>query len=254
MQILTLNTWGGRAGRDDVLAFFRKHADIDIFCLQEIWSAPYDQYEGVSAGGKVIQQETIMTQGLQDLTAALPNHQAFFRPHFLDNYGLCMFVRRDLEVVEEGELFVYQEKGHIPEGDIGNHARNIQFVTIRTETGLVTIINFHGLWNGKGKGDCEERLAQTEKILGFLASLDHPYILCGDFNLLPETESLKRFELAGLRNLIKEFGITSTRTALYTKPEKYADYIFVSPGVTVTGFSVLPDQVSDHAPLLLEIV
>ena len=57
---------------------------------------------------------------------------------------------------------------------------------------------------------------------------------------------------AGLRNLVAEFGVTSTRTSLYTGPGRFADYAFVSPGVEVHAFRVLPDEVSDHAPLMLE--
>jgi len=42
MKIITLNTWGGRAGKELLLSFFEKYRDdADIFCLQEIWSAPH---------------------------------------------------------------------------------------------------------------------------------------------------------------------------------------------------------------------
>ena len=77
--------------------------------------------------------------------------------------------------------------------------------------------------------------------------------MCGDFNLLPDTESIKILESSGLRSLIKEYNITSTRTSFYTKPAKYADYILVTPGIEVKDFKVLTDEVSDHSPLFLEI-
>lgn len=254
MKIVSLNTWGGRAGKEGMLNFFEKNQNIDVFCLQEIWSAPYDDYEGVAAGGLEIKQETIMTEGMQDISAVLQNHVPLFRPHFLDSYGLLMLVRKELEIIQDGEVFVHLHKGYMPVGDIGNHARNIQYVTIQTSAGVLTIVNFHGLWNGKGKGDCEERLQQTDNIIEFLGTLGHPYVLCGDFNLLPNTESIAKFEHAGMRNLIREYDITSTRTDLYTKPEKFADYAFVSKDVEVAGFKVLTDQVSDHAPLFIEVV
>jgi endonuclease/exonuclease/phosphatase family metal-dependent hydrolase len=60
-------------------------------------------------------------------------------------------------------------------------------------------------------------------------------------------------EQTGLINLIKKYNITSTRTSIYTKPDKYADYVLVSPNIEVIDFKVLPDEVSDHAPLYLEI-
>lgn len=45
MKLISLNTWGGRAGKEELLAFFERYQDIDIFCLQEIWSAPYNDMD-----------------------------------------------------------------------------------------------------------------------------------------------------------------------------------------------------------------
>ena len=252
MKIITLNTWGGRAGKDNLLSFIKKHDDADVFCFQEIWSTPYQHLEGSVVGRKTLHPEHIMVHGLQEISALLSNHDAYFRPHHLENYGLLMMVRKSLHVLEEGERFVHEHKGYEPVGDVGNHARNIQYVTIKTEAGPVTIINFHGLWNGKGKTDCEERLVQSARIIEFLRDRDEPIVLCGDFNLLPDTESLTSLERTGLRNLVMEYNITSTRTSFYEWPEKYADYILISEGIQAQEFEVLPDEVSDHAPLLLD--
>ncbi len=253
MRIISLNTWGGKGGKKKLLEFFKAHADTtDVFCLQEIWSEPYPHLEGRLAGGVALNNEQTMVYALREISAALPNHVAFFRPLLGNNYGLLMLIRKELRAIEEGEFFVYKQKGFYSEADVGDHARLIQYVTIAAGTKMITIINFHGLWNGKGKTDTEDRIQQSKNILEFTSKLDGEYILCGDFNLLPDTESLKLFEMAGLRNLIKEYGISSTRTSFYTKPEKHADYMFVTKGIQVKDFKVLPDEVSDHAPLLIE--
>ena len=76
--------------------------------------------------------------------------------------------------------------------------------------------------------------------------------MCGDFNLLPSTESIKMFEDFDLINLIKENNIISTRTSFYKKEEKFADYVFVSKGIKVNEFKVLIDEISDHSPLLID--
>jgi endonuclease/exonuclease/phosphatase family metal-dependent hydrolase len=254
MKIVTLNTWGGRAGKDLLLSFFEEHKnDIDVFCLQEIWSAPHTHLDGHDAGGVPIDHKNIMTHGMQDKSETLSEHVGYFRPHFGDNYGLMMFVRKGLEVIAEGEIFVYKEKGYVPDGDLGNHARNIQHITLLINNNPVTIINFHGLWNGNGKTDTEDRLNQSKNIIKFIDSLNSECVFCGDFNLLPHNKSIKLFEEYGLTNLIKENEVQSTRTSFYTKPEKYADYIFVSKGISVKDFKVMPDEVSDHLPLYLEI-
>ncbi len=252
MKVITLNTWGGRAGKDKLLKFFAVHKDTDVFCLQEIWSAPYEHLEGYAAGGMSIDHSNIMVHGLQEISGLLDSHTAYFKPHHLDNYGLLMLVKRDLGVISEGDVFVYKERGHIPEGDVGFHARNVQFATIVTKNGNRTILNFHGLWNGGGKGDSEDRFVQSDRIIQFMKTLSNPYVMCGDFNLLPNTQSIKKLEDFGLRNLIKEHSIASTRTSFYTKPEKFADYALVSNKITVKDFKVLPDEVSDHSPLYLE--
>ncbi len=54
-----------------------------------------------------------------------------------------------------------------------------------------------------------------------------------------------------MRNLVKEYRVTSTRSQLYKKPDKFADYILVSPEVIVEDFKVLEEEMSDHLPLLL---
>ncbi|MDD5318676.1 MAG: endonuclease/exonuclease/phosphatase family protein [Candidatus Pacebacteria bacterium] len=253
MKLITLNTWGGRAGKEGLLSFFAKHkGNVDIFCLQEIWADSYQDLGTKLAGGVALDYDKIMVHGVQEISELLTGHSKFFRPHYLDNYGLMTMVNKKLEINEEGEVFVYKHKGYDPEGDAGGHARNIQYITFMMNGRPVTIINFHGLWNGKGKTDTEDRLQQSKNILEFTKKIKGDYILCGDFNLLPDTESLKLFETHGLKNLIKENKITSTRTSFYTKPERHADYIFVTKGIEVKNFAVLPDEVSDHSALLLD--
>ncbi len=257
MKIISLNTWGGRAGHEELLAFFeREKESTDIFCLQEMWRAPYDDLHGKVVGGVVIKAQAIMTDGVQRISKTLNDYELYFHAGHGDNYGLTSFVKKNLIHTASGEVFVHKYKNWpIPEGqDVGLHARNMQYVTLsRIGRSEITVCHFHGLWNGKGKIDTPERLAQSEKILSFLKSLQGDVVLMGDFNLLPDTESVKMLENAGYGNLIKEYGITSTRTSFYTKDEKFADYAFISPGVEVTSFRVLQDEVSDHAALELII-
>jgi endonuclease/exonuclease/phosphatase family metal-dependent hydrolase len=55
-----------------------------------------------------------------------------------------------------------------------------------------------------------------------------------------------------MKNLIREHNILSTRSSIYTKEDKFADYIFTDPSVHVNQFSVLKDEVSDHLPLYID--
>lgn len=248
MQLITLNTWGGRVGREALGQFFETYRDhTDVICLQEIWNGS----DVDLATGQPIKLEQVIDDGVDFLTAILPNYNLYFRPHYHD-YGILTAVQRNLKVISEGEQFVHQHKNFIPAGEAGHHARNIQHLTFDINGQPLTIINFHGLWNGQGKGDTPDRLEQSRRILEYTSTLNHPYIMCGDFNLTPDTQSIKILEQSGLRNLITEYGITSTRTSHYTKEPKFADYILVSDGIEVQGFEVLPEEVSDHAAIRLE--
>lgn len=250
MKIITLNTWGGQAGTKNLLQFFEKYNDIDIFCLQEIFNGGENNFSEKNEKESKLREYNLFNL----IQEVLPDHQSFFRPHLKDHYGLAMFIKKDILISEEGEYFVHKDKDFFPTDKLGFHARNIQYVTTKINNDDITILNFHGLWNGQGKSDTEDRINQSKKIISFIKSIKNDFILCGDFNLSPDTKSLQMIEQElSVHNLISEYDITSTRTSLYTKENKYADYVFTSKNIKIKKFEVLSDEVSDHAPILIEI-
>lgn len=168
---------------------------------------------------------------------------------------MALFVKKDIEVKDFGEVFIHQsakERDSYSYEDEGNHPRNIQYATLKRNDEVITVLNFHGLWTGAGKSDTRSRIAQSEKIIDLMSHIETPKVLCGDFNLEPDTKSVALIEGVGMVNLVREHGVTSTRTSFYKKPIRFADYIFVE-GVTTEGFKVLPDEVSDHAALEVSV-
>lgn len=243
MKIVTLNIWSGIVG-GGLLNFFKENQNIDVFCLQEVmnngteWTAWDDR-----------QNRNV----LEEIRGVLINHNYYFRPaEQKDEWGLAMFVKKEIFVEMEGEIFVHLHKESMEEKNALTVGKNLQWIKI--ERINLTIYNFHGLWNGKGKTDTEDRVNQSKKIIDTIKKFDTEVVLCGDFNLLPETQSLTMIEKElEFRNLIKEYGVKSTRTSYYTKESKFADYILVSKGIKVKDFKVLPDEVSDHSPVYIEI-
>ena len=83
---------------------------------------------------------------------------------------------------------------------------------------------------------------------------DIPAIVVGDFNLLPETESIGLLNKE-LINLIDKYKIKSTRPhfdAGLDKGNLVCDYIFINDLVTINNFQILESNVSDHLPLLID--
>lgn len=241
MKLITLNTWGARV-KEPFREFIKRNKDVDIFCFQEI----YDKAEQVMKGFYPEAEHNLYSE----LQGLLPEHNSFFRPALKGVYGVGMFIKKDIEIIEEGDITIHKNPGE-PEMS-GHHDRNLQWVEIKQNNNSYMIANVHGLWNGMGKTDTEARINQSTIIKEFIDSKNGHKILCGDFNLNPDTESVRILE-KGMRNLIKDYSISSTRTSFYEKPGRFADYIFTSPDIKVKDFKVMPDEVSDHSALFLEI-
>lgn len=240
MQLISLNIWGGHIHKP-LLEFISCYRDVEIFCFQEVY---FNALQKVSSDDRPVSLN-IFT----DLQAVLPDHQAIFRPVVNGVYGIGMMIKKTVDILEEGDVIIHDNPSYPGLGP--THSRNLQWVLCRINQQICAICNVHGLWNGQGKTDTIERLAQSQRIKTFLRSIRTPKVLCGDFNLRPDTESIRLLEV-DLQNLITIHDIQSTRTRFYDKAEKYADYVFVSPEIMVKSFTVLPDEVSDHSPLLLD--
>ncbi len=115
----------------------------------------------------------------------------------------------------------------------------------------------HGLRDLNGKMDTPERSQQARRLLGLSQQVSEPgdlAVVCGDFNVEPNSETFRLFKDAGFSELVTARGFTSTRNAQYKKPGKFADYLLINHVDAVKDFDVVYDpEVSDHCPLVLEL-
>jgi endonuclease/exonuclease/phosphatase family metal-dependent hydrolase len=115
----------------------------------------------------------------------------------------------------------------------------------------------HGLRDPQGKIDTPDRATQARRFLGLADQVTEPgdlRVLCGDFNVEPTSETLHLLGEAGLTELVTTRGFPGTRTSLYQKPGRHADYLLVNRPDAVRSFRVLTaPEVSDHCPLVLEL-
>lgn len=245
MKLISLNLWGGRI-YEHLEIFLKKHSkEIDIFCFQEIYNNAKDPMTDEVRKPRF----NLFT----DLQQALPEHKGFFRPIIDRVYGIGIFVKKDIPVLKEGEIIIHSNIDYPGHG--GNHSRNLQWMKLKLNGKVYSILNMHGLWNVMGKTDTDARISQSQKVKEFMSKTSNPKILCGDFNLEPSTKSLEILE-EGMINLIKVHEIKNTRSWTYypidKKPVRHADYILVSPDVNIKKFEIPEVDVSDHLPLILE--
>jgi len=134
-----------------------------------------------------------------------------------------------------------------------DHPRSVQIVELKVNDKKLQILNLHGVYS-RDKKDSERTIAQCKYILDAAKRKNTPTIIVGDFNLFPNTKSIKILSKE-FRNLIEEYKITSTRPKFNDgtdNGENTVDFIFVSDKIKVNNFEVLKTDISDHFPLILD--
>lgn len=240
--------------------FIGQHAiDTDIFCFQEIYNTHSNikKYKG------------IRVNLLSEITKILPNFQFFYSTemsgfdptpeavNFHLTAGKTIFIENHIRVNASEDILLYgNRKEQSLKNDFSNLAVTMQSIEFIVKGKKFTVVNIHGTAFPGSKLDTALRLEHSFKIKKFLDSKKGVKIMVGDFNLLPETKSIKILE-GNMRNLIKEFNIQRTRSKLspfYGQADfqKFADYTFVSNDIEVKSFQIPRIEISDHLPMILE--
>ncbi|MGO4623760.1 endonuclease/exonuclease/phosphatase family protein [Ensifer sp. 2YAB10] len=266
MRILSLNAWGGKL--HSPLMKYLAEVDADVLCLQEIARSPMTEAEWLiyrDADVELPQRANLF----DEIAAALPGHDGFFCPTargtLLDGdrpvaseFGLATFVRRTNSVIGQALDFVH---GSFSSEGWGPHprARNAHCIRLfdHDAGAAITIAQMHGLREVSGKGDTPARNAQADALVNLIGKVwpgKERLVVCGDFNVLPDSVTFKALAEFGLTDLVVSRGHTDTRTSHYLKSGRFADYMLANAAVDVARFDVVTEpEVSDHRALLLEI-
>lgn len=263
---MCLNGWGGKL--NDKLIPYIMDSQADILCLQEVVHTPTATKEWLTYrdGEHVLSQRANF---FLDVCKVLPEHVGIFCPaaqgvlwdedtKIPSQWGLATFVHKSLPIIAQLQDFVH--KSFSPY-DYGEHPRSRSAHVVRVydyhNNSPLVVAHMHGLRDLKGKIDTPERARQAHKFLSMVESIaedEDPTVVCGDFNVSPESETLKILSQAGLTELVTTRTSQGTRSSYYKKPNRYADYMLVNAHVKVMDFKVVYDpEVSDHCPIVLEI-
>jgi endonuclease/exonuclease/phosphatase family metal-dependent hydrolase len=266
MKIMCLNGWGGKL--HEAVAGYVAAERPDVLCLQEVVHSPETTREWLTYrdGDHVLPQRANF---FADVAAVLPDHVAFFCPAaqgvLWDDYhplpsqwGLATFVHKSLPVIAQEQGFVH--KAFSPHG-YGDHPRSRSAHGIRVydyaSDRPVSVTHMHGLRDLRGKMDTPERASQARRLLELSDRVSEPgdlRVVCGDFNVEPESETLRLLAEAGFTELVTGHGFESTRSSHYEKAGRFADYMLVDRPDEVAAFKVVyQPEVSDHCPLLLNL-
>jgi endonuclease/exonuclease/phosphatase family metal-dependent hydrolase len=149
----------------------------------------------------------------------------------------------------QGSFAMRSDWSSWPEDD----SRAVQSVDLVIGDGTnLRIVNYHGVWTKDKRGN-DKTLAANRRVREAAESAPGAAIICGDFNLFPDTPSMGVF--AGeFESLTDTFGITTTRpktNELSGLGRNVIDYVLVK-GLKATAFSVPETDISDHLPLIAD--
>ncbi|KAB2378975.1 endonuclease [Actinomadura montaniterrae] len=250
----------------DDLAPWLDACGANVLCLQEVTHTPaLGGWTRFDDADRSLPQRANL---LSDVRGLLPRHHALFtasdtgpvhdgrRDHRQD-FGVATFVAESLPVVGIRSAFVHGDyTEHRDQWPTDGRPRAALSVRVhdRRARRFVTVVNLHGLRDPRGKADTPARLAQAERLAALVEDArrdDDMTVVCGDFNLLPDS---KTFQILGDLGLTDLVGDADTRTSRYPKPLRHAGYLLVSDPSGVERFEVVAaPEVSDHRALLLDL-
>ena len=259
MKLICLNIWGGQA-YEPLMEFIREQSEsTDIFCFQEVYRSSRKDM-GTSNKTRI--------HILDELATALPDFNYVFHRvlsgednsgpvDFEIETGQAEFIKKSISIISSGEVSLHSHQNCSLPHKHEFSPNNFGYSRISYGNSIITVINIHALtYNPDNKLGTPERLEQSRLIKEFALNEKGSVIICGDFNVLPNTQSIIMFEDSFV-NLIKKYDISTTRSKISpwygTAGEiKFSDYAFVSPNMEITDFKVPDVEISDHLPLIME--
>lgn len=240
MKIMSLNLWQGRLER--VLLKHLEKSGMDFACMQEAV-----KYDGQSLGLISSYHKIGNSLGLEEqffsklISSKLGDKELAFGNVIYSNVPFT----QTSTVFTRGE---HKNDFNFDEDDY--NIRAFQHVQVEINSKKLNILNHHGHHIDSHKLGDDETMRQVKQIIEFINQLEGSVILCGDFNLSPESDSIKHID-EKLVNLPVEHKLITTRSKLTYKNE-VCDYIFVSSDIKVNGFVMDDAIISDHNALILD--
>lgn len=256
MKLISLNCSFFDDNNKQVIEFLQDQ-NVDLVCLQEIGNAQQEsvteKYNLKPAIDKSLEYSSTFYSPVW-----ITNHfqkQEQFRKEFGGFLEFGYYFLSKEEISHAKNVFVENQFSYVtdwsswPDKDY----KSVQVVDLNIGDSKVRVLNYHGIWS-RGKEGNGKTLWACETINHLAQEVDYPVIICGDFNLFPDSESMQVLN-SNYRSLADEYEIKSTRpdsNELKDEERNVVDYIFVSEGIKVNDFKVLDNDVSDHLPLILD--
>jgi endonuclease/exonuclease/phosphatase family metal-dependent hydrolase len=252
ISLLQLNIEAGRK-LPELITYIKENA-FDIVQLQEVTGGEFSKYSDGTDIFKTLLEKVEM-RGELNKTMHLVNDP-------LSYFGNATFYSKKLTLTKKEVVWLnpFREIDGFTHGDpdkIRALPRSVLSLAFSHEKGVFWSINTHLAW-GPTQLDEPHKIEQGKLLQAYVATLDDPFVLSGDFNVWKESIVVKNLEAIAVNHATKA-KITNTlnphlhRASHLFPPGLAVDYIFTHPSIIVTSFSLVdtPD-LSDHLGLQIQ--
>ena len=250
VKFISLNIYEGGLLFDNVLKFL-KEENPDIVVFQEV----------MDGKDKSLDRNTRTIEVLKDF---FEGWNYYFAPEFMlidgnlkVEIGNAIFSKFPIIKSWSNDFGIPYGEFEVnpPNGDFSTHPKNVQCCEIDIKGQTHTVCNLHGIWGLDG-GDNPARLKMSDIIVEQIKDKEK-VLLAGDFNLKPNTQTIKNIEKY-LTNVFKD-ELKSSFNLSRKNLEKFPGYatavvdmLFVSSDIKLLTHSCPQVDVSDHLPLMCE--
>lgn len=265
-RLLSLNVSIFDENNEKLTRFFREITP-DTICLQEttrkVEESAIDSFISKSAIDKATPELTYAfyapNWALKDFRQKNFHGKKIFNHDFGGVIEYGNYVRSRFEIIGGKSIFIQEHFSYLTDWELiakhpGEEPRMVQIVDLKiSNVQRLRILNYHGIWS-KDKKDTKRTISACQKIVHLAQEVNYPSLICGDFNLFPDTESIKILK-DNFHSLVDNFNIKFTRPKsheLNSAKRNVVDYIFVSNEIEIKKFEVMDSDVSDHLPLVLD--
>ncbi len=219
----------------EISSFFKKHNDVDVFCLQESSDFSEDILKGIFSNYHVHE---------------IPKRATFIISRF--------------PIVSSGEIDFGTTTNSCIWADLKTPNGKVRIYTAHLQSNQVSkdavvVLDNANLqekqtWNGirgilsKYSNTSRKRAKQAQMIANHAAKCTHKTIIAGDVNDPPTSYTYSRL-CGDFQDSFVEAGSGIGTTYAGRIPMLRIDYIFVDEGFTVESFEVLKENYSDHYPV-----
>ncbi|WP_461448862.1 endonuclease/exonuclease/phosphatase family protein [Mucilaginibacter sp.] len=232
-----------------------KQQNPDVVGFQEFYSSRRYSYRMVSAIRKVLKTENYYFIGFQNNT--------------IDSIGIAIFSK--YPIIGRGLIMLsddYTSENQCLYIDVKKDDRVFRMYSVHLESTHFESEDYTYLKGiSRGKTDMHgtkrlaaklkiafvKRAAQVLKVKQSADACPYPYIISGDFNDTPSSFAVNEMS-KGLKNAFCEKGSGFGRTYNGDFPNFQIDYILASPGLDVLTYDIIEKRLSDHYPVVSDVV